>query len=56
MIQISHIKISPKRVYQNENFLIQVKVDKDNKVLAKLSFKLSTKLGGGIPNGTKDRL
>jgi len=54
MIQISQIKINPKRVYQKENFLIQVKVDKDNKTLTKLSFKLSTKLGGGIPNGIKD--
>lgn len=54
MIQIVEMKVNPKRVYQNERFFIQVKVDKDKKVLEKLSFKLSSKLGGGVPNATKN--
>lgn len=50
MIRIEEIKLNPQRVYQGKNFTIQVRVSKDKKTLNKLSFKLSTKLGGGIEN------
>ncbi len=56
MIRIIEVKIAPQRVKQNSNFLIQVRVDKDKKYLEKLSFKLKSKLGGGIANGVKRKL
>lgn len=56
MIKITEIKVNPQKVYQNERFLIQVKVDKDQKEHIKLPFKLSSKLGGGISNVTKNKL
>lgn len=53
MIQIREINLNPQKVYQGEQFTISVKVTKDKKSLNKLKFQLSSKLGGGIANGTK---
>lgn len=51
MIRIDEIRLNPQRVYQGSSFSIRVKVSKDEKVLNKLAFKLSSKLGGGIKDG-----
>ncbi len=51
MIRIDEVRLNPQKVYQGNTFSIQVKVSKDEKVLNKLAFKLSSKLGGGIKDG-----
>lgn len=51
MIRIDDVRLNPQKVYQGNIFSVQVKVSKDEKVLNKLAFKLSSKLGGGIKDG-----
>ena len=55
MIRIDEVRLNPHKVYQGNTFSIQVKVSKDEKALKKLTFKLSSKLGGGIKDGRTTR-
>lgn len=53
MIFIKEVNLNPQKVYTKKHFFLQVKVERIAKQeIQKVPFKLSTKFGGGVINGT----